>query len=234
MDFLAGEILPLYKPYGWTSFQIVSKVRYHLSRHHKVKRFKVGHAGTLDPLATGVLLLCTGKATKRIEELQSHTKEYVADLMLGATTPSFDLEHPIDATYPYEHITPELIKETLPRFIGCIEQRPPLFSACKVDGRRAYKLARDGSNMELAPKKIQIDEIELVACELPKITIRVVCGKGTYIRSLARDLGEALGSGAHLTRLQRTRIGDVRIEECINPEDFQTWLEEATKNNIQL
>lgn len=234
MDFLAGEILPLYKPYGWTSFQIVSKVRYHLSRHHKVKRFKVGHAGTLDPLATGVLLLCTGKATKRIEELQSHTKEYVADLMLGATTPSFDLEHPIDATYPYEHITPELIKETLPRFIGCIEQRPPLFSACKVDGRRAYKLARDGSNMELAPKKIQIDEIELVACELPKITIRVVCGKGTYIRSLARDLGEALGSGAHLTRLERTRIGDVRIEECINPEDFQTWLEEATKNNIQL
>ncbi len=234
MDFLAGEILPLYKPYGWTSFQIVSKVRYHLSRHHKVKRFKVGHAGTLDPLATGVLLLCTGKATKRIEELQSHTKEYVADLMLGATTPSFDLEHPIDATYPYEHITPELIKETLPRFIGSIEQRPPLFSACKVDGRRAYKLARDGSNMELAPKKIQIDEIELVAFELPKITIRVVCGKGTYIRSLARDLGEALGSGAHLTRLQRTRIGDVRIEECINPEDFQTWLEEATKNNIQL
>lgn len=234
MDFVAGEILPLYKPYGWTSFQIVSKVRYHLSRHHKVKRFKVGHAGTLDPLATGVLLLCTGKATKRIEELQSHTKEYVADLMLGATTPSFDLEHPIDASYPYEHITPELIKETLPRFIGCIEQRPPLFSACKVDGRRAYKLARDGSNMELAPKKIQIDEIELVACELPKITIRVVCGKGTYIRSLARDLGKALGSGAHLTRLERTRIGDVRIEECINPEDFQTWLEEATKNNIQL
>ena len=234
MDFLAGEILPLYKPYGWTSFQIVSKVRYHLSRHHKVKRFKVGHAGTLDPLATGVLLLCTGKATKRIEELQSHTKEYVADLMLGATTPSFDLEHPVDATYPYEHITPELIKETLPRFIGDIAQRPPLFSACKVDGTRAYKLARDGSDMELAPKQIRIHEIELIACELPKITIRVVCGKGTYIRSLARDIGEALGSGAHLTRLERTRIGDVRIEQCINPENFQTWLEEATKNNLQL
>ena len=232
MDFLAGEILPLYKPHGWTSFQIVNKVRYYLSRHFKVKRFKVGHTGTLDPLATGVLLLCTGKATKRIEELQSHTKEYVADLMLGATTPSFDLEHPVDATYPYEHITPEMIKETLPRFIGNIEQRPPLFSACKVDGKRAYKLARDGSDMELAPKKVQIDEIELIACELPKITIRVVCGKGTYIRSLARDLGVALGSGAHLTRLERTRIGDVRIEECINPEDFQTWLEEATKNNI--
>ena len=194
----------------------------------------MGHAGTLDPLATGVLLLCTGKATKRIEELQSHTKEYVADLMLGATTPSFDLEHPVDATYPYEHITPELIKETLPRFIGDIAQRPPLFSACKVDGTRAYKLARDGSDMELAPKQIRIDEIELIACELPKITIRVVCGKGTYIRSLARDIGEALGSGAHLTRLERTRIGDVRIEQCINPENFQTWLEEATKNNLQL
>ena len=152
--------------------------------------------------------------------------------MLGATTPSFDMEHPVDATYPYEHITPELVKETLPRFIGDIAQRPPLFSACKVDGTRAYKLARDGSDMELAPKQIRIDEIELIACELPKITIRVVCGKGTYIRSLARDLGEALGSGAYLTRLERTRIGDVRIEQCINPEDFQTWLEEATKNNI--
>lgn len=231
MDFIAGEVLPLYKPYGWTSFQIVSKVRYFLSRHHNVKRFKVGHAGTLDPLATGVLLLCTGKATKRIEELQSHTKEYVADLMLGATTPSFDMEHPVDATYPYEHITREAVLETLKLFIGTIDQRPPLFSACKVDGKRAYKLARDGSDMQLAPKKVQVDEIELVTCELPKITIRVVCGKGTYIRSLARDIGEALGSGAYLTRLERTRIGDVHIEECINPEDFQQWLEKATNNS---
>ncbi|MBR5334708.1 MAG: tRNA pseudouridine(55) synthase TruB [Bacteroidaceae bacterium] len=231
MDFITGEVLPLYKPYGWTSFQIVSKVRYFLSRHHNVKRFKVGHAGTLDPLATGVLLLCTGKATKRIEELQSHTKEYVADLMLGATTPSFDMEHPVDATYPYEHITREALLETLKQFIGTIDQRPPLFSACKVDGKRAYKLARDGSDMQLAPKKVQIDEIELLAYELPKITIRVVCGKGTYIRSLARDIGEAMGSGAYLTRLERTRIGDVRIEECINPEDFQQWLEKATNNS---
>ena len=231
MDFITGEVLPLYKPYGWTSFQIVSKVRYFLSRHHNVKRFKVGHAGTLDPLATGVLLLCTGKGTKRIEELQSHTKEYVADLMLGATTPSFDMEHPVDATYPYEHITREALLETLKQFIGTIDQRPPLFSACKVDGKRAYKLARDGSDMQLAPKKVQIDEIELLAYELPKITIRVVCGKGTYIRSLARDIGEAMGSGAYLTRLERTRIGDVRIEECINPEDFQQWLEKATNNS---
>ena len=234
MDFLKGEVVPLYKPYGWTSFQIVSKVRYHLSRHHKVKRFKVGHAGTLDPLATGVLLLCTGKATKRIEELQSHTKEYVADLMLGATTPSFDLEHPVDATYPYEHITREAPLDTLNQFVGTIDQRPPLFSACKVDGERAYKLARDGSDMQLAPKKVQIDEIELLAYELPKITIRVVCGKGTYIRSLARDIGEALNSGAHLTRLERTRIGDVRVEECIKPEDFQQWLEKATNNSNNL
>lgn len=224
MDFAKGEILPLYKPYGWTSFQIVSKVRYILSRHCGVKRMKVGHAGTLDPLATGVLLLCTGKATKRIEELQSHTKEYVADLQLGATTASFDLEHEINATYPYEHITREMVEETLKRFIGTIAQRPPLFSACKVDGKRAYKLARDGSEMELAPKQIQIDEIELLDYSLPKITIRVVCGKGTYIRSLARDIGEALNSGAHLTRLERTRIGDVRIEECIHPEEFTDWI----------
>ncbi len=224
MDFIAGEILPLYKPYGWTSFQIVSKVRYLLSHHHGVKRFKVGHAGTLDPLATGVLLLCTGKATKRIEELQSHTKEYVADLVLGATTPSFDMEHEIDATYPYEHITRELVLEVLSKFTGTIQQRPPLFSACKVEGKRAYELARSGSNMELAPKQIQIDEIELLDFALPKITIRVVCGKGTYIRSLARDIGEALNSGAYLSRLERTRIGNVRIEDCIKPDDFQTWL----------
>ncbi|MBR5475465.1 MAG: tRNA pseudouridine(55) synthase TruB [Bacteroidaceae bacterium] len=224
MDFTAGEILPLYKPYGWTSFQIVSKVRYILSRHCGVKRMKVGHAGTLDPLATGVLLLCTGKATKRIEELQSHTKEYVADLQLGATTPSFDLEHPINATYPYEHITREMVEATLKEFVGTIAQRPPLFSACKVDGKRAYKLARDGSDIELAPKQIQIDEIELLDYSLPKITIRVVCGKGTYIRSLARDIGEALQSGAHLTRLERTRIGDTRIEQCIHPEEFQYWI----------
>ena len=231
MDFKEGEILALYKPYTWTSFQLVSKVRYHLSKRFKIKRFKVGHAGTLDPLATGVLIICTGKATKRIEELQHHTKEYEADLMLGATTPSYDKEHPVDATYPYEHITREALLETLKQFIGTIDQRPPLFSACKVDGKRADKLARDGSDMQLAPKKVQIDEIELLAYELPKITIRVVCGKGTYIRSLARDIGEAMGSGAYLTRLERTRIGDVRIEECINPEDFQQWLEKATNNS---
>ncbi|MBE6293262.1 MAG: tRNA pseudouridine(55) synthase TruB [Bacteroidales bacterium] len=234
LDFAAGEVLPLYKPYGWTSFQVVSKVRYLLSRHHGVKRFKVGHAGTLDPLATGVLLLCTGKATKRIEELQNHTKEYIADLMLGATTASYDMEHPVSATFPHEHITQEMVQQTLNKFIGTIEQRPPLFSACKVEGQRAYRLARDGSDMQLAPKKINIEEIELLKCELPVITIRVVCGKGTYIRSLARDIGEALQSGAYLTRLERTRIGDTHVSDCIKPEDFQTWLETATKKTNDL
>lgn len=234
LDFAAGEVLPLYKPYGWTSFQVVSKVRYLLSRHHGVKRFKVGHAGTLDPLATGVLLLCTGKATKRIEELQNHTKEYIADLMLGATTSSYDMEHPVNATFPHEHITQEMVQQTLSKFIGTIEQRPPLFSACKVEGQRAYRLARDGSDMQLAPKKINIEEIELLKCELPVITIRVVCGKGTYIRSLARDIGEALQSGAYLTRLERTRIGDTHVSDCIKPEDFQTWLETATKKTNDL
>lgn len=225
MDFVAGEIIPINKPYTWTSFQIVSRVRYHLSRRYGIKRFKVGHAGTLDPLATGVLLLCTGKATKRIEELQSRTKEYEAELMLGATTPSFDMEHPVNATYPYEHITREMTEEVLKQFVGNIAQRPPLFSACKVDGKRAYDLARKGSDMELAPKQIRIDSIELLSFELPKMTIRVVCGKGTYIRSLARDIGEALGSGAHLTALARTRIGEYKLEDCINPETFNEWLE---------
>ena len=194
MDFVAGEVIPINKPYTWTSFQIVNKVRYHLSRKYGIKRFKVGHAGTLDPLATGVLLLCTGKATKRIEELQAQTKEYEAEIMLGATTPSYDMEHPVNATYPYEHITEEAVREVLQGFVGEIAQRPPLFSACKVDGKRAYDLARKGSDMELAPKQIRIDSIELLSYELPRIRIRVVCGKGTYIRSLARDIGEALGS----------------------------------------
>lgn len=225
MNFLEGEVIPMFKPYGWTSFQIVSKVRYLLSKRHNVKRFKVGHAGTLDPLATGVLLLCTGKATKRIEELQNHTKEYVADIMLGATTASFDMEHPVNAIYPYEHITEEMLCEVLKKFTGEVLQRPPLFSACKVEGERAYKLARRGSDMQLAPKPVIIEEIELLTFEPPKITIRVVCGKGTYIRSLARDIGEELQSGAYLTRLERTRIGDICIENCINPDDFKIWLE---------
>lgn len=225
MDFVAGEIIPIFKPYTWTSFQIVNKVRYHLSRKYGIKRFKVGHAGTLDPLATGVLLLCTGKATKRIEEIQKHTKVYEAEIMLGATTPSYDMEHPVNETFPYEHITKEMVEDTLKQFIGDIAQRPPLFSACKVDGKRAYDLARKGSDMQLEPKQIRIDDIELLEYELPKIKIRVTCGKGTYIRSLARDIGEAMQSGAYLTGLTRTRIGEYKIENCITPEAFPEWLE---------
>lgn len=228
MDFITGEIIAINKPYTWTSFQIVNKIRYHLSRKFNVKRFKVGHAGTLDPLATGVLLLCTGKATKRIEELQKQTKEYVAEIMLGATTPSYDMEHPVNETFPYEHITKEMVEDVLKSFIGDIAQRPPLFSACKVDGKRAYDLARKGSEMQLEPKQIRIDSIDLIEYNLPKIKIRVVCGKGTYIRSLARDIGEALQSGAYLTELTRTRIGEYKIENCITPEAFQEWLDKQS------
>ena len=186
----------------------------------------MGHAGTLDPLATGVLIVCTGRATKRIEELQSGTKEYYATIRLGATTPSYDLEKPIDATYPTEHITREMVEQVLERFKGKIEQVPPTFSACKVDGKRAYEMARKGDEVELKPKTLVIDEIELKDCNLPDITIRVVCSKGTYIRALARDIGEGLQSGGHLTALRRTRVGDYRVEDCLNPEKFTEWLDE--------
>ena len=216
------------KPYEWTSFGLVAKVRYLLCKRLGVKKLKVGHAGTLDPLATGVLLVCTGKATKRIEELQAHTKEYVATLRLGATTPSFDLEKPVDAEYPTEHITREMVEETLNRFVGMIEQVPPVFSACKVNGSRAYDLARKGEEVELKAKTLVIDELELLRCELPEIVIRVVCSKGTYIRALARDIGVALKSGAHLTALRRTRIGAVRVEDCLKLDDFAEWLNRQT------
>ncbi len=216
------------KPYEWTSFGLVAKVRYLLCKRLGVKKLKVGHAGTLDPLATGVLLVCTGKATKRIEELQAHTKEYVATLRLGATTPSFDLEKPVDAEYPTEHITREMVEETLNRFVGTIEQVPPVFSACKVNGSRAYDLARKGEEVELKAKTLVIDELELLRCELPEIVIRVVCSKGTYIRALARDIGAALKSGAHLTALRRTRIGAVRVEDCLKLDDFAEWLNRQT------
>ena len=231
MNFKKGEILYLNKPLGWTSFKVVGHVRYHICRRMGVKKLKVGHAGTLDPLATGVMIVCTGKATKRIEELQYHTKEYVASIRLGATTPSYDLEHEIDSTYPTEHITRELVEETLKTFVGEIWQTPPAFSACMVNGKRAYDLARKGEEVELKPKLLVIDEIELLECNLPDIRIRVVCSKGTYIRALARDIGEALHSGAHLTALIRTRVGNVRIEDCINPLDFRDWIDAQEVEN---
>lgn len=215
MDFIGGEVLAVDKPIGWTSFDAVKRLRGAIQRRLGVKRFKVGHAGTLDPLATGVLLVCTGRATRRITELQEGMKEYVAELTLGATTPSFDLETQIDATYPWEHITEQLVRDVLPRFTGRVMQVPPVFSAVKVDGKRAYSLARKGHDVELKPKPLEIRELEILSFEPPKLTLRVLCGKGTYIRALARDLGEALGSGAHLSALRRTRVGDFTIDGCL-------------------
>lgn len=227
MNFQEGEIICIDKPYQMSSFGALAHIRFLISKRLGVKRVKTGHAGTLDPLATGVLILCTGKATKRIDELQRHTKEYTATLQLGATTPSYDMEHEVDQTYPTEHITRELIAETLPKFIGTIEQIPPEYSACKVDGKRAYELMRKGKDVELKPKTLQIDDIELQDFkeENMQMTIRVVCGKGTYIRALARDIGKALGSGAYLTALRRTRVGDIRVEDCIKMDDFSLWLD---------
>jgi tRNA pseudouridine55 synthase len=232
MDFQEGAFIYINKPYRMSSFGALAHIRYLVSKRIHVKRVKMGHAGTLDPLATGVLILCTGKATKQIEQLQLHTKEYTATLQLGATTPSYDMEHEVDATYPTAHITRELIEQTLPQFVGDILQVPPLFSAVMVDGHRAYKMARKGQEEELAAKQVRIDELELTAFDAEKMqmSIRVVCGKGTYIRSLARDIGEALGSGAYLTALCRTRVGDVRIEDCLTFDDFPAWLEEKVKD----
>ncbi|MBD5197605.1 MAG: tRNA pseudouridine(55) synthase TruB [Bacteroidales bacterium] len=227
MDFLTGEILYIDKPLKWTSFDAVKRLRGMLLRRYKVKKFKVGHAGTLDPLATGVMIICTGRATKRIEELQAGVKEYVAEIALGATTPSYDLETEIDATYPTEHITRELVEETLKKFTGRIEQVPPAFSACKVDGHRAYKAARRGEAVELKPKVLVIDEIELLSYSQTSITIRVVCSKGTYIRALARDIGESLGSGGHLTALRRTRVGKVDVKDCLSVEEAYKLIEET-------
>ena len=269
MNFQAGEILYIDKPYRWTSFDVVNKVRWLLCRRLGTKKLKVGHAGTLDPLATGVMIVCTGRATKRIDELQAGTKEYIATLRLGATTPSFDLEHEIDAYYPTDHITREQVENVLKQFLGRIEQVPPAYSAVKVDGKRAYDLARKEKDVELKPKVLVIDEIELLEYSVqendsaplptspmgeagsgslprtgmrnkafltspatpsdtesyPYIILRVVCSKGTYIRALARDIGQALGSGAHLTSLRRTRVGEATVEDCLSMEAFPEWLE---------
>lgn len=217
-----------------SSFHALAHVRWLISQRLGIKRMKTGHAGTLDPLATGVLILCTGRATKRIDELQQHTKEYTATLQLGATTPSFDLEHEVDATFPTVHITRELIENTLRKFIGVIQQVPPTYSACKVNGARAYKLMRKGRDVELKPKTLRVDEMELLSFDEKSMqaSIRVVCGKGTYIRALARDIGRELGSGAYLTALCRTRVGDVRIEDCIKFEDVEPWLSKQTIEDV--
>lgn len=220
MNFIEGEILYIDKPLGWTSFDAVKRVRGALTRRMGVKKLKVGHAGTLDPLATGVMIICTGRATKRIEQLQAGVKEYVATIALGATTPSYDLETEIDATYPTEHITEEMARTVLAGFRGSIEQVPPAYSACKIDGRRAYSMARNGIEVDLKPKTLVIDEIELLRYSPESITIRVVCSKGTYIRALARDIGAALNTGAHLTALRRTRVGHITVDDCLSPEQM--------------
>lgn len=227
LNFRKGEILAINKPYRMSSFGALARVRYLISRKMGVKRVKTGHAGTLDPLATGVLILCTGRATKMVEELQAHTKEYTATLQLGATTASYDMEHEVNATFPTGHITKELIDSVLRRFEGDIDQVPPSYCACKINGDRAYKLRREGEDVKLAPKHVHIDEIELMGFDPEKMVmdIRVVCGKGTYIRALARDIGRALDSGAYLTALCRTRSGDVRIEDSIALDDFPAWLD---------
>lgn len=233
MNFQTGEIIAIDKPYHMSSFGALAHIRYVLSKflHHKVK---IGHAGTLDPLATGVLVLCTGKKTKEIEQLQTHTKEYTATLQLGATTASYDLEHTVNHTYPTRHITRQLIEETLPQFVGDIQQVPPTYSAVKVNGDRAYALRRAGEDVTLKPKNVRIDEIELTHYddENKQLGLRVVCGKGTYIRSLARDLGRALGSGAFLTELRRTRVGDFTVDNCVSFENFSEWLEQQDIEDI--
>ena len=232
MNFLTGQVLSFDKPYGMTSFQLVAKVRWLLTRVMQGRKIKVGHAGTLDPLATGVMVVCTGRATKRIEQLQAGVKEYVATLALGATTPSFDLEHPVDQTFPTDHITEEMVRQTLTRFVGEIMQVPPVYSACKVNGARAYDLARSGKGdeVELKAKPLRIDELELLDCDLAasRLRLRVVCSKGTYIRALARDIGLALDSGAHLTALQRTRVGDYNLASAFSLDSFESWLAQQT------
>jgi tRNA pseudouridine55 synthase len=232
MNFQEGVVFAIDKPYRMSSFGALAHVRFLISKKIGVKRVKTGHAGTLDPLATGVLVLCTGRATKQIEQLQYDTKEYTATLQLGATTASYDKEHTVNMTYPTRHITRELVEQTLAQFIGDVPQVPPTYSAVKVGGDRAYKLRRRGEDVELKAKMVRIDEIELTDFDAQKMqmSIRVVCGKGTYIRSLARDIGRALDSGAFLTALRRTRVGDIRVEDCVDFDHFQEWLD---KQNIE-
>ena len=232
MNFLEGEVLYFDKPLYWTSFKLVKIVRTRISRKLKIKKIKVGHAGTLDPLASGVMIICTGKATKLIESFQYQTKEYVATLQLGATTPSFDRETEIDGVYPTEHITREGVETVLRQFVGSIQQVPPVYSACKIDGRRAYDFARKGEDVELKAKELVIDEIELLEYQSDIIKIRVVCSKGTYIRALARDIGQALDSGAHLIGLVRTRVGDVRLEDCLQVDQIDELLEKAVVTEV--
>lgn len=222
--WLEGQILLLDKPYGWTSFYLVKKVKRSIEAACHLSKLKVGHAGTLDPLATGLMIIAVGKATKRIDELQAGDKEYLATIRIGATTPGFDLEKEIDAVFPFDHVTEEMVSEALAAMTGSIDQVPPLYSAKKIAGVRAYDFARKGEDQELKPKRVNIHKIELLGFNPPDISLRIACSRGTYIRSIARDLGLALGSGGHLTGLKRTRSGDFTLEDAITFEEFQKKL----------
>lgn len=219
-DYKNGQVLLIDKPLKWTSFQVVNKLRWHIKQKFGIKKIKVGHAGTLDPLATGLLIICTGKFTKKINEYQGQIKEYTGQFTLGETTPSYDLETEVNETFPTTHITNELIRTTVNQFIGEINQIPPIFSALKKDGKRLYELAREGKTTEIKPRKITIQEFEITKIEMPRINFRVVCSKGTYIRSLAYDFGKVLNSGAHLSKLRRTKIGNFKVEGALEPLDY--------------
>jgi tRNA pseudouridine55 synthase len=219
-DYLSGQVLLIDKPLHWTSFQAVNKLRWEIRRAFNIKKIKVGHAGTLDPLATGLLVICTGKMTKQIDTFQGQIKEYTGTFVLGSTTPSFDLETEIDQTYPTEHLTEQLIKNATSQFIGDINQYPPVFSAIKKDGKRLYEFARAGEDVEIKSRKVNISEFEITKIDGLNIDFRVVCSKGTYIRSLAHDFGKALNSGAHLSALRRTKIGDFNVDDAVTPEKF--------------
>ena len=224
-DFLEGQVLLIDKPLGWSSFQAVNSLKWKIRKKFQLKKIKIGHAGTLDPLATGLLLICTGKATKTINELQGQEKEYTGTITLGGTTPSYDLETEINENFPIDHITNELIHSTTAQFIGDIEQIPPVFSALKKDGKRLYEYAREGKEVEIKKRGVTITEFEITSIELPMVQFRVVCSKGTYIRSLAHDFGKALQSGAHLSSLKRTKIGDYNVNKAITPEEFGKLLQ---------
>lgn len=231
-DFLEGQVLLIDKPLQWSSFQAVNKLKYVLKNHYNLpKKFKIGHAGTLDPLASGLLIICTGKFTKRITAIQGQAKEYTGTFTVGATTPSYDLETEIDATFPTEHITPEIILETTKQFLGEIDQKPPVFSAIKKDGKRLYEHARAGEEVEISFRKTTIHEFEITRIALPEIDFRVVCSKGTYIRSLAFDFGTALNSGAYLSVLRRTKIGDYAVDNAISPIQFEQQLHQSESSD---
>ena len=224
-DYKAGQVLLIDKPLEWTSFQAVNKIRWHIRQRFDIKKIKVGHAGTLDPLATGLLIICTGKQTKNINEYQGQIKEYTGTFTVGGTTPSYDLESEVNETFSTEHITDELIHKTTEQFLGTIQQRPPIFSALKKDGKRLYELARKGETIDIPTREITINEFEITNIDLPKIDFRVVCSKGTYIRSLAFDFGKALNSGAHLSALRRTKIGNFSVEKAVSIDSFIKNLE---------